>query len=128
MFIWTAFGVSSNDLLILEPQAAKSKKIKPLLRPDATYILVGGTGGLGRSMARWMVAKGARTIVLVSRSGSVTGRVKELVDELEAVGANIVVRPCNVVNKAEVEELIKTGLEGLPPIRGVVHGTMVLKV
>lgn len=79
-------------------------------------------------MARWMVAKGARTIVLVSRSGSVTGRVKELVDELEAVGANIVVRPCNVVNKAEVEELIKTGLEGLPPIRGVVHGTMVLKV
>lgn len=79
-------------------------------------------------MARWMVAKGARNIVLVSRSGSVTGRVKELVDELGAVGANIVVRPCNVVNKVEVEELIASGLEGLPPIRGVVHGTMVLRV
>jgi enoyl-[acyl-carrier-protein] reductase (NADH) len=75
-----------------------------------------------------MVAKGAKTIVLVSRSGSVTGRVKKLVDELGAVGANIVVRPCNVVNKAEVEELITSGLEGLPPIRGVVHGTMVLRV
>jgi enoyl-[acyl-carrier-protein] reductase (NADH) len=75
-----------------------------------------------------MVAKGAKTIVLVSRSGSMTGRVKELVDELGAVGANIVVRPCNVVNKAEVEELITSGLEGLPPIRGVVHGTMVLRV
>ena len=79
-------------------------------------------------MARWMVAKGARTIVLVSRSGSVTGRVKELVDELGSVGANIVVRPCNVVNKAQVGELIASGLEGLPPIRGVVHGTMVLRV
>ncbi len=79
-------------------------------------------------MARWMVAKGARTIVLVSRSGSVTGRVKELVDELGAVGANIVVRPCNVVNKTEVDELIQSGLADLPPIRGVVHGTMVLRV
>lgn len=102
--------------------------MKPLLRPDATYILVGGTGGLGRSMARWMVAKGARTIVLVSRSGSVTGHVKELVDEVAAVGANIVVRRCNVVNKAEVDDLIHSGLGDLPPIRGVVHGTMVLRV
>ena len=75
-----------------------------------------------------MVAKGARTIVLVSRSGSVTGRVKELVDEVAAVGANIVVRRCNVVNKAEVDDLIHSGLGDLPPIRGVVHGTMVLRV
>jgi NAD(P)-dependent dehydrogenase (short-subunit alcohol dehydrogenase family) len=102
--------------------------VKPLLRPDATYILVGGTGGLGRSMARWMVAKGARTIVLVSRSGSVAGKVKELVDELGAIGANIIVRRCNVVNKAEVDELISTGLSDLPPVRGVVLGTMVLRV
>ena len=109
-------------------QAARSKKVKALLRPDATYILVGGTGGLGRSMTRWMVAKGARTIVLVSRSGSVTGRVKELVDELGAVGANIIVRPCNVVNKIEVDELVQSGLADLPPIHGVVHGTMVLRV
>jgi enoyl-[acyl-carrier-protein] reductase (NADH) len=75
-----------------------------------------------------MVAKGARNIVLVSRSDSVTGRVKELVDELAAVGANIVVRRCNVVNKAEVDELVSRELSNLPPIRGVVHGTMVLRV
>jgi enoyl-[acyl-carrier-protein] reductase (NADH) len=79
-------------------------------------------------MARWMVTKGARTIVLVSRSGSVTGRVKELVDELGAVGANIVVRRCNVVNKTEVDELVNSVQAELPPIRGVVHGTMVLRV
>lgn len=102
--------------------------MKPLLRPDATYILVGGTGGLGRSMARWMVTKGAKHIVLVSRSGSVTGRVKELVDELGAMGANILVRRCNVVNKAEVDELVSSELRELPPVRGVVHGTMVLRV
>jgi len=79
-------------------------------------------------MARWMVSKGAKTIVLISRSGSVTGRVKDLVEELGAAGANIVVRPCNVVKRAEVDDLINVQLKHLPPIRGVVHGTMVLRV
>lgn len=75
-----------------------------------------------------MVTKGARNIVLVSRTGSVTGKVKELVDELGTLGANIVVRSCNVVNRAEVDELIESGLKDLPPVRGVVHGAMVLRV
>jgi hypothetical protein len=79
-------------------------------------------------MARWMVTKGARHIVLVSRSGSVTGKVKDLVDEVAAVGASIVVRRCNVAIRSEVDDLVNTGLEGLPPVRGVVHGTMVLRV
>jgi len=79
-------------------------------------------------MATWMVRKGARHIVLVSRSGSVTGKVMELVDELAAVGAHIAVRRCNVANKEEVDNLVSAGLEGLPPVRGIVHGTMVLRV
>lgn len=75
-----------------------------------------------------MVGKGARHIVLVSRSGSATGKVKELVDELATLGASVIVRRCNVVSRAEVDTLVETGLEGLPPVRGVVHGTMVLHV
>lgn len=109
-------------------QATPSKKANKLLRSDATYILIGGTGGLGRSMARWMVGKGARHILLVSRSGSVTGKVKDLVNELAAVGASIVVRRCDVASRSEVDVLVKNQLEGLPPVRGVIHGTMVLRV
>ena len=107
-------------------KATQSLKQDDLLRPDATYILIGGTGGLGRSMARWMVSKGARNVVLVSRSGSAAGAVKELIDELAPTGANIVVRKCNVADKASVDDLIANGLQGLPEVRGVVHGAMVL--
>ncbi|KAH8902159.1 polyketide synthase [Coniochaeta sp. PMI_546] len=112
-----------NDIV----KATPSKKANKLLRSDATYILIGGTGGLGRSMARWMVGKGARHILLVSRSGSVTGKVKDLVNELAAVGASIVVRRCDVASRSEVDVLVKNQLEGLPPVRGVIHGTMVLR-
>lgn len=98
------------------------------LKPDASYILIGGTGGLGRSMARWMVGKGARTLVLVSRSGSASAKVQELIKELSALGANVIVRSCDVANTSSVNHLIEKELDGLPPVKGVVHGAMVLRV
>jgi NAD(P)-dependent dehydrogenase (short-subunit alcohol dehydrogenase family) len=99
-----------------------------ILRADATYVLIGGTGGLGRSMARWMVSKGAQNIVLLSRSGVVHGKAKEQVDALIASDANIVIRRCNVADRFDVDTLLTSGLEGLPPVRGIIHGAMVLHV
>ena len=62
-------------------QATPSKVTKKILRSDGTYLLIGGTGGLGRSMAKWMVDNGAGNVVLLSRSG-----LSRLVDRLEREG------------------------------------------
>lgn len=75
-----------------------------------------------------MVSKGARNIVLLSRSGAVHGKAKVQVDALNASGANIVVRRCNVADRADVDALLTSGIEGLPPVRGIIHGAMVLHV
>ncbi|KAL8382408.1 hypothetical protein RB595_006274 [Gaeumannomyces hyphopodioides] len=107
-------------------QATRSLRGTRLLRADATYVLIGGTGGLGRSMARWMVGNGAQHIALVSRSGSARGKLRELIQALEELGAEVVVHKCNVVSRDEVDDLLKNGLRGMPAVRGVVHGTMVL--
>ncbi|OCL14366.1 polyketide synthase [Glonium stellatum] len=132
----TAFKVLQSGKvhgkLVVMPQlgdqvkAIPSKMINKMLRSDASYVIIGGTGGLGRSMARWMVGKGAKHIVLISRSGSATGKVKDLVEDLGKLGANIVVRRCDVVNRGDVDNLITHELVGMPPIRGVIHGAMVL--
>ncbi|TVY82152.1 Reducing polyketide synthase [Lachnellula suecica] len=109
-------------------KATPSKKTNTLLRPDTTYILIGGTGGLGRSMARWMVLQGARNLVLVSRNGSVAGEVKDLVDTLAAAhGARIIVRRCDVSNEDAVRNLVSNELTDMPQIKGVIHGAMILK-
>jgi acyl transferase domain-containing protein/NADPH:quinone reductase-like Zn-dependent oxidoreductase/NAD(P)-dependent dehydrogenase (short-subunit alcohol dehydrogenase family)/acyl carrier protein len=118
--------------IVVVPQAndvvqAPSQKLSNLLRPDASYVLIGGTGGLGRSMARWMINQGAKHLVLISRSGSATGKVAELIDEAKAAGVEIVVRPCDVAKKSDVDALLATGIQGLPPVRGIVHGAMVLR-
>ncbi|KAI1076604.1 ketoacyl-synt-domain-containing protein [Whalleya microplaca] len=126
-------GAKAHGKLVVVPhandivKATPPKKPAQLLKPDATYILIGGTGGLGRSIARWMVSRGARHLVLVSRSGSATGKVKDLIDEAAEADAEIIVRRCDVANPSDVEELVNHGLEGVPPIRGLVHGAMVLR-
>lgn len=51
-----------------------------------------------------------------------------MIDELAAVGANIASRQCNIADKISVEKLVTEGLVGKPAIRGVVHGTMVLRM
>jgi hypothetical protein len=79
-------------------------------------------------MAKWMITHGASTVLLLSRSGSVTGKVQDLIDEGTAAGAKIVVRSCNIADRNSVDELLTSGLEGLPPVGGVVHGAMVLRV
>lgn len=101
----------------------------PLFRSDATYLIVGGTGGLGRSMSRWMVSKGAENIVLISRRARLEGAVEQLVQELkQSAGANICVKACDVTDFDSVTRLVKSCSSELPPIVGVIHAGMVLRV
>ncbi|KAF2015178.1 hypothetical protein BU24DRAFT_372104 [Aaosphaeria arxii CBS 175.79] len=118
-----AIVVMQDDELVLAPRVHRNNA---LFREDATYLLIGGTGGLGRSMASWMIDKGAKNLVLLSRSGALKGRAKEQIDTLNEKGGNIVVRRCDVADKNDVETLISIGLDGLPPVRGIIHGAMVL--
>jgi NAD(P)-dependent dehydrogenase (short-subunit alcohol dehydrogenase family) len=79
-------------------------------------------------MAKWMFSKGAKTIVLLSRSGELQGKAKEQIDALNDNGANILVRSCDVADRSSVDRLISDGLIDLPPVRGIIHGAMVLHV
>ncbi|KAH7413894.1 hypothetical protein DE146DRAFT_601832 [Phaeosphaeria sp. MPI-PUGE-AT-0046c] len=115
--------LTEGDELVMAPRV---KKRSALLQEDATYILIGGTGGLGRSMAQWMVSRGAKNIVLLSRSGELRGKAREQIDNLNSNGSNIVVRSCDVADRTSVDQLISIGLNDLPSVRGVVHGAMVL--
>src|ERR1700693_5855402 len=55
-------------------------------RADATYLITGGHGGLGLAVGRWLVDKGARHLVLLSRRGA-TSAGEEAVAGLTGMGA-----------------------------------------
>lgn len=122
----TKYVLAPNaDDQIMAPTPPSSKKT---LKPDATYIIVGGTGGLGRSMAKWMIQNGAGTIVLLSRGAAVTPALESLIAEGKTQGAQILVRQCDVAKETSVSDLLHwiSAVANLPPIRGVIHSAMVL--
>jgi acyl transferase domain-containing protein/acyl carrier protein/predicted O-methyltransferase YrrM len=96
------------------------------LRGDALYLITGGLGGLGRTLAAWMVDHGARNIVLMGRSGAATPDAQQDVEMLRARGAAVEIVRCDVADEAALQEhLAALRRKGLP-LRGIVHGAMVL--
>ncbi|MEU0943117.1 type I polyketide synthase [Streptomyces canus] len=84
----------------------------PALDPDGTVLITGGTGALGASLARYLVAEhGARHLLLASRSG----RTPDWAAELDA---DVRVVACDVSDRSAVDALVESCR---PPLTGVFH-------
>jgi NADP-dependent 3-hydroxy acid dehydrogenase YdfG/acyl carrier protein len=94
---------------------------------DATYLIAGGLGGLGRSAARWMASKGAKNLVLLSRSGASSASAQHLLQELSNKGVRVEAFACDVSNASRLSEVLSSISQTLPPIKGCIQGTMVLR-
>jgi NADPH:quinone reductase-like Zn-dependent oxidoreductase len=110
------------------PQATHPRPPLNLLDEEATYIIIGGTGGLGRSIAKMMCRRGARQIVLLSRSGRMTPDLERLTQESASIDASIHIKQCDVSDASSVSKLITQMRKSLPPVKGIIHAAMVLKV
>lgn len=101
---------------------------KSLLRSDASYMLVGGLGGIGRATALWMAEHGASNLILVSRSGRNNADAKDTVQALESNGVKVAVYSCDITDPAQMQSTVEQASQEMPPIKGVIQGAMVLRV
>lgn len=125
-------GKHRGKLALSFPDGARAKvyrRAKDALKldPAATYLIVGGLGGLGRSLAREFVACGARHIAFLSRSGASTAGAREVIEELSARGAQARAYRGDVADEASFLAAMEACSRELPPIRGVVQMAMVLR-
>jgi len=88
-------------------------------------LLSGGIGGLGRALATWMVERGARHLIFLSRSAGVSEESKSLSDELESMGCSITMVKGGVDNIEDVKKAIEASFR---PIKGVFQLAMVQRV
>lgn len=74
--------------------------------PTAVYLVTGGTRGYGLATSAWLAQKGARKLVLASRSGKIETADRAHIDEIQATGAEVWIEACDVENEAEVTRLL----------------------
>jgi NADPH:quinone reductase-like Zn-dependent oxidoreductase len=98
------------------------------LKANATYMIAGGVGGLGVEIALYMVTRGARHIVLLSRRGLQGIKLQELQDRFRKLGAEVVVFATDITDPSKVQQMFQTCAQTLPPIAGIIQASMVLKV
>jgi len=95
-------------------------------RGEATYLITGGLGGFGLTLARWIIEHGGRNIVLMGRSGAASEEAQKVLEELQCTGARVVVAKADVADAQQVAEVLADIDRSLPPLAGIFHAAMVL--
>lgn len=100
----------------------------PNFDENASYLIIGGLGGLGRAMCQWMTSLKAKNIIVISRSGMKSQSAVSLGKELQQAGVRLTAYACDVSDADQLDQVLKLCAKEMPPIRGVIHSAMVLKV
>ncbi|KAI2936356.1 hypothetical protein CBS63078_867 [Aspergillus niger] len=94
---------------------------------NATYIISGGLGGVGRSIARWLANNGAQYLVLLSRSGPKTHEAQSLALEFQDRGVRCEMPACDVTNPSALRALLDKYSTTMPPVKGCIQAAMVME-
>ncbi|MEM8681128.1 MAG: SDR family NAD(P)-dependent oxidoreductase, partial [Planctomycetota bacterium] len=98
-----------------------------LFPADATYLISGGASGFGLEVVKWMARNGARHLVLMSRSGPRDPQAQADIKQLQADGVQVIDARGDVTKQADVRRVVQEIKDNLPPLKGVLHGAMVLE-
>lgn len=89
-------------------------------KPDATYLLTGGLGGIGLLVAKWMVERGARHLVLMGRRAPLPDAL-ETIKAMEESGAQILAAQGDVSRQESLAHVLAQIEHSMPPLRGIMH-------
>lgn len=97
------------------------------LSPGATYVLVGGLGGLGRGLAIYLADHGARNLAFFSRTAEVPPAAQKILDQLQGRKLEAKVYVCDITDADALSKTMNQLAVEMPPIKGVIQGAMVLR-
>ncbi len=134
-FRYLQTGTNAGKVVV---EVDPSQTVRAFVRPKpeewafdvrATYVIAGGLGAQGREIASWMVRKGAKNLVLLSRAGPKPGSsAEEFVDSLRSKGVNVFAPPCDISSLTSVSAMVDRCKANMPPIKGCIQAAMDLRV
>ncbi|KAI0198016.1 putative polyketide synthase [Astrocystis sublimbata] len=91
--------------------------------PKASYLMIGCMGGLGRALSTWMVQRGARHLIFLTRSTTKTPEMESFLDHLHEMGASFMGFSCDITDYDSLASIVEE-IDDLGPVKGVVHAAM----
>lgn len=120
-------AVRSDSTFIPRLLPASNKKSEGELKVEnnASYLITGGLGMLGRQAGKWLAKNGAGNVVLVSRRAP-DDATQLILNEIEELGCKVHVEQADFGDRSQVESLFKKIENELPQLKGVIHTAGVL--
>lgn len=116
-------------LRLIDFKVVRKSRLDNVFESNATYVIAGGLGGIGRNVAEWMFHQGARHLILLSRSGIKSSSTAEkFAAKLKEKGVSIYAPQCDISDPEAVEAVMRYAESNMPPIRGCIQAAMVIKV
>ena len=96
-----------------------------IIRSGATYLITGGFGGLGRSVATWLADQRGKSIVLLGRRQP-DPEGNKFLEGLRSRGIAVMTAAVDVSDRKSMENLFAQIDRELPPLRGIIHAAGIL--
>ncbi|KAF8774576.1 Fatty acid synthase like protein [Argiope bruennichi] len=136
-FRYMSKGVHVGKVLLKIREEEQNKIISPkvLMLPavpetqfyhNKVYIIIGGLGGFGMEVTKWIISRGGFNIILTSRYGARTPYHFFCLKKWENQGANVQVSTLNVAIRNEAEKLLKEASR-IGPVGGIFNSAVVLQ-
>ncbi len=114
-----------DDTVLTPRQPTTTSRL--ILDPEGTYLVTGGLRGLGLAMAKELVDRGCRHLVLTSKSGSVSEEAKDTLRYLQDKEVNTMALASDCSTEGGVAGLFAKIESDMPPLKGIVHAAAVYK-
>lgn len=113
-----------------EAQSPAAKTVNAIPRtymnPEKSYVLVGGLGGFGLELANWLITRGAKKLVLTSRSGIKTGYQSLCIRRWREQGVSVLVSTADATSERGAKRLLEEAND-LGPVGGIFNLAVVLR-
>jgi acyl transferase domain-containing protein/acyl carrier protein len=125
-------GAGHTGKVVLDiPHQGQTHAVLPpeqvrVFRPDGSYILTGGLGGLGIFLASEMANAGCGRIVLNSRSAP-NAEAEQAIDGIRSRGTEVEVVCGDIAEQSTAERLVAAATASGLPVRGVLHAAAVVE-
>ncbi|NGO06588.1 SDR family NAD(P)-dependent oxidoreductase, partial [Streptomyces sp. HC44] len=126
--LWNEWSAGTSGSALYRAGARYVSRVRPslpgagkhLLRPNGTYLITGGTGGLGLLLAEHLARNWSARMVLTGRS-ALDADKRRSIAKIEALGGEVLYRQADVADRQAMREAVAAARERFGPIHGVVH-------